>query len=147
MDTQIIKDRIIQGFETGGLDMETMGNLIVSKTQMLTKTGINLDADAIFHAFRLGEKVISFLVIGRSVLAGPDAYQWLLAYQDFNAAEAKNNVAELAGYASEKLISDGECTIPLQDRQNKAWRAFKVQPDGRLKSADEIRRKVSMLRR
>lgn len=147
MTVDVIREHIIQSFESGGLDMEVMGNLILDKTQALAKIGIDLDADAVCHAFKLGEKIVVFIVVGRSVLAGPDAYQWILEYQNFNSAAARQSVKEIADYTCEPVSATGECTMPLKNPKNSAWRAFKIQPDGRLKSVEEIRKKALMLTR
>lgn len=147
MTADMIREQVSQCFQSGGLDMEALGDFILDKTRTLVKLGTDLDADAVCHAFRLGEKIIVFLVVGRSVLAGREAYQWLLEYQNHNAPAANRNLEEIADYACEKLAEAGECTMPFRNPKSKVWRAFKVQPDGSLKSYNEIRKKVFMLNR
>jgi hypothetical protein len=146
MTEEAIREQISQNLVSGGLDMEALGDIIVDKTRSLAKTGIELDADAVCHAFRMSDKVIVFVVVGRSVLAGPDAYQWLLEYQGFNSAAAMQSVAEIAEYTGGQVYSSGEGTMPIRNPKKNTWRAFKVQIDGRLKSVDEIRKKAVMLK-
>ncbi len=147
MTADVIREQISQSFEQGGLDMESMGNIIVDKTRSLAKVGIDLDADAVCHAFKMAEKTVVFLVVGRSVLAGRDAYQWILEYQGFNANAARQSVNEIADYTSEQVLATGECTMPIRNPKKTAWRAFKIQPDGRLKSVEEVKKKALMLLR
>lgn len=145
MTADQIKEQVAQSFENGGLDLEATGDIIVEKTKNLVKLGIDTDADAICHVFKTGEKVIVFFVVGRSVLAGPDAYKWILEYQNYNSSAAIYNVAEIAAYASEQLPVAGECTMPFKNPKNSAWRSFKIKPDGSLKSYTEIRKRAFML--
>lgn len=145
MTADVIREQISQSFEQGGLDMEAMGNIIVDKTRSLAKIGIDLDADAVCHAFKMAEKIVVFLVVGRSVLAGRDAYQWILEYQGFNTNAAKQSVSEITDYTSEQVLATGECTMPIKNPKKTAWRAFKIQPDGNLKSYPEIRKKAILL--
>jgi len=147
MTADEIREQISQSFEHGGLDMDAMGSTIVDKTRSLAKIGIDLDADAVCHTFKMAEKIVVFLVVGRSVLAGLDAYQWVLEYQGFNTAAARQSVAEIADYTSEQVLDTGECTMPIKNPKKTAWRAFKIQPDGRLKSVEEVRKKALMLLR
>ena len=47
----------------------------------------------------------------------------------------------------EQVLATGESTMPIGNPKKTAWRAFKIQPDGRLKSVEEIKKKALMLLR
>lgn len=140
-----IRKQVEAGFVTGGINLSNVSQ-IQEKAKLLVKRGIELDADAICHIFSSGDnnnKLSVLLVVGRSMLMGPEAYKWLLDYHNNNPAAAKRGIDKIADYAVTGLSTPAaeECTLPITDAKNKAWRAFKVQqPGGTVKSVDDIRK-------
>lgn len=143
MNPDMIRRSIEASFVSNNkIDLVSMSVVIQEKARSLVETGIELDADAICYVFRTGDDSLAVIIaVGRSMLMGPEAYQWIMDYHNLNTAAAKRCIDRIVEYAIEDIPTTGECSIPFKDTKNKAWRSFKVrQPEGTVKSIDEVRK-------
>lgn len=145
MDGKSIYEQVTDSLGVNGsFDLYTANFVAANKATSLARLGIDMDADAICHIFRYEDKLMAFFVVGRSLLIGTDALDWLKEYHSFNKSAVEKAIQQIVSFAAEEQPGPEGITMPFKDSRNKAWRSFRAKSAIQLPTVDDVRKKARL---
>jgi len=145
MDEKLIREQVTKCLGiNGSFDSYTLSFVAGNKAAGLVRLGMDVDADAICHIFKYEDKLLLFFVVGRSLLIGIDAYDWLNEYHSHNKSALERSIQQIVTFATEEQPGPEGITMPFKNSKNKAWRSFRADSAIQLPTVDDVRKKARL---